>query len=299
MPESAPIWAGLSAEEHEFQYNPQRACPEFARFREARQPANDAALASLHRVADVPYGDHPRRRLDIYPARPAGPGTPVHIYFHGGYWRAQDKAGFAFIAGALVPLGITTVVANYELCPDATLDGVIDSALAAVRWTARNIARHGGDPEAITLSGHSAGAHIGAEVIAHDWTAEGFGDDLLKGATLISGIFDPTPAMRTTVNAEIRLTEEIAARRNVEVRPPHLRCPVALLVGGREPPHWVDQTFRYYHHLRRHGFTPEVHVPPRANHFDIIDGYINASSDVRRCVASHAVPLRAPSEARA
>lgn len=292
MPDNAPIWSGLSAEEHEFQYNPQHACPDFARYRAARDPANAAALETLKRIADVPYGDHPRRRLDIYPARD-GTRCPVHIYFHGGYWRAQSKENFAFVAGALVPLGVTTVVPNYELCPGSTLDGVIDSALAAVRWTLRHIAEHGGDPEAVTLSGHSAGAHIGASVIAHDWASEGLGAEILKGATLVSGMFDPRPAMRTSVNAEIRLTEELAERHNLETCPPKVCCPVAIVPGGAEPWHWVDQSFRYYNHLRRHGYTPALHVPPEANHFNIIDGYMDEASDVGRSVRAHLAPLLA------
>jgi arylformamidase len=291
MAESAPIWAQLSDEEHELQYNPQRACPDFARFRAARDPENTAALATLEREADVAYGDHPRRRLDIYPAPAHGGRSPVHIYFHGGYWRTQDKENFAFIAGALVPLGVTTVIANYELCPGSTLDGVIASALSAVRWTAREIAGYGGDPAALTLSGHSAGAHIGASVIAHDWAAEGLDGDILKGATLVSGMFDPRPAMRTTVNAQIGLTEELAARHNLEAKTPMVRCPVTLVAGGDEPWHWVDQTFRYYHHLRRHGLSPACHVPAGVNHFNIIDGYMDAKSDVARAVRSHLGPF--------
>lgn len=279
------LWSGLTPEEHEFQYNPQRAFPDFDRYRAHRQPANAAALETLACHRDVAYGEHPLRKVDIYPASAEAP-APVHVFLHGGYWRAQDKANFAFVAGALVPLGITTVVANYELCPDSTLDGVAASAIAALGWIGRNIADYGGDPARITLSGHSAGAHLGAEVIAHDWAAEGLPRDLLSGATLISGLFDPAPARLTTVNDQLNLTEETIARRNVEIRPPLVRCPVAILVGGLEPWQWIDQSYRYSHHLHRSAYTFDLHVVSRRNHFDIIDEYLDPESLTMRAILS-------------
>jgi arylformamidase len=280
------IWSALSTDEHELQYNPQRAVPDFNRSREKRDLPNTKAMQDLVCHRDIAYGDHPLRKLDIYPAH-ADRRCPTHVYLHGGYWRAQDKANFAFVAGTLVPLGITTVIVNYELCPHSTLDGVVDSAIAAMRWIANHIGDYGGDPDFITLSGHSAGAHLGAEIIAHDWASEGYDPDLLKGATLISGIFDPAPAIHTSVNAELGLTADIAKRHNVEERPPLLRCPVSIVAGGEEPWHWVDQSFRYYHHLRRNGFDPAVDVLPGSHHFNILDSFLDRDSRIMQQVCSH------------
>lgn len=283
----------LSDEEHEFHYNPQRAFPDFRDYQALRDPANAAARAVLQSDLDIAYGDHPLRRVDVYPAsaRNGSPG-PVLVFFHGGYWRAQDKANFAFIAGALVPAGITTVIANYELCPGSTLDGVADSAIAAVEWTRRHISAYGGDPSRVGISGHSAGAHLCAEAMSVDWRARGIDPDFLVGAVMISGIFDPGPAMRTTVNAELKLTAEIAERHNVERRPPRVNCPSWVIVGGLEPWHWIDQSFRYSHHLRRHGHDPEVHVLPGCNHFDIVHQYFQPQSPITkatlRCCRSDA-----------
>lgn len=263
-----PIWAGLTPEQHEFQYNPQNAFPEFAKSGVLREPLNAKARAGLKQHIDVAFGDHPLRKLDIYPADPADP-APVHVFFHGGYWRAQDKANFAFIAPMLVARGITAVIANYELCPNSTLDGVVDSAVAAVEWLHRNIAAYGGDPGRISLSGHSAGAHLVAEALATDWRQRGIDPAFIVGAVAVSGIYDPAPVMRITVNQQLRLTPEIADRHNVEVRPLLVRCPVSLFVGGREPWQWIDQTYRYAHHLHRSGSIAEVHVLPPYGHFDI------------------------------
>jgi arylformamidase len=284
-----PLWSALSAGEHEFQYNPQAAFPNFKDAQASRAAINTEALAKLTRRADIAYGEHPLRRLDVYPTANGGSGpAPVHVFFHGGYWRAQDKENFAFIARPLVEAGITTVVANYELCPASTLDAVAESAIAAVDWVRREARSFGGDPERISLSGHSAGAHLSAEVLAHDWAADGVDLSFIIGAVMISGIYDPRPVMRTTVNAEVRLTEDIARRRDVERRPVFVKCPVTAVVGGREPWHWIDQTYRYSHHLHRSGMNPEVHTLPRWGHFDILHEFVEAGSPILSAVINWA-----------
>jgi arylformamidase len=167
---------------------------------------------------------------------------------------------FAFVATELVRCGITTVVVNYELCPGSTLDLVADSALAAIEWVSQHVAEYGGDPRRISLLGHSAGAHLCALGLAADWRARGIDPSFIRGAVLMSGIFDPTPAMHTTVNADLHLTPEIVARHDVERRVLTVDCPVSVLAGGLEPWMWIDQSFRYSHHLRRQGRDPEVLV---------------------------------------
>ena len=139
----APIWEGLSREEHEYQYNPQRSVPDFAESQAQRASLNATAAQKLRGHIDVAYGDGALHKVDIYPGAGEGP-RPVHVFFHGGYWRAQDKQNFAFVAGELVPRGITCVIANYDLCPAVTLAGTVASAPAALAWPARSIAPYGG-----------------------------------------------------------------------------------------------------------------------------------------------------------
>lgn len=282
---TAPIWEGLTADEHEFQYNPQRSVPDHEAARRRREPANAAALEALNLQTDIPFGTGALHRLDLF--RPSGPGPfPVHLFFHGGYWRAQDKRNFAFVAPWLVERGVMVATMNYDLCPAVTLDGTVASALAGLEWVAKTIARHGGDPARITLSGHSAGAHLVSACLATDWTTRGLPADLVKGALMISGIYDPVPAMRTTVNADIRLTPEIAARHNYEAMPPRASCPVWVMAGGGEPEHWIDQSVRYARHLARHGMKPGLLVTPGQHHFDILDQYLMPGSDLRHVLVA-------------
>ena len=156
----------------------------------------------------------------------------MHVFVHGGYWRAQDKENFAFVASELASREITTVVINYELCPSSTLDLVAHSALAAIEWVNRHVAEYGGDPRRISLLGHSAGAHLCAVGLAADWQGRGIDPSFIRGTVLVSGIFDPTPAMNTTVNPGPDLTPEIVARHDVRAARDHRRLS-GLHPGGR------------------------------------------------------------------
>ena len=285
MTEHSPLWSSLSAEEHEFQYNPQRAFPNFKDYQAERAGPNRAARTELKSTLDIAYGEHPLRKLDVFPAAGAGgKPSPVHVFFHGGYWRAQDKENFAFIAGALVPRGITTVIADYELCPASTLDQGVDSALAGFAWICGNIENYGGDPARISISGHSAGAHLAAAILAEDWAARGQPQASLVAATLVSGVFDPTPAMHTSINQDLRLDAQTAARHNLEARIPRMACPISIVAGGREPAHWIDMSLRYGRNLQNAGLDPAIHVLPGCHHFNILDQYLDAASVVGRSI---------------
>lgn len=276
-------WRGYSADELERQFNPRAAVPGFE-VDQARHAAwSAAARAELDGHLDVAYGDGPLHKVDVFPVR-GTTAAPVHVYFHGGYWRAQDKTNFAHVARTLVAQGLCTVIANYDLCPAVTLDGTVDSALRAVAWTWRHAREYGGDPDRLTLSGHSAGAHLCAMALAHDWAADGLPSDLIKGAVPSSGIYDPELAMHTTVNAEIRLSEAIARRHDALRLAPKARCPVKLFVGGDEPLAWIRQSELYAEHLRRHGLAVALETIPGTHHFDVIDQYVDPASPIVRAI---------------
>jgi arylformamidase len=279
MPIDTPIWSGLSADELESQYNPRVANPNSADIQAFNVPANERVRRDYVSHLDVAYGPGPLHRLDIFPAEGEAP-APVHIFIHGGYWRAQDKQAFSFVATHLVPAGVTTVVINYELCPAATLDGVVESVLLAFEWVSRHIADYGGDPDAMSISGSSAGANLGAEILATDWAARGLPQARLTGATLITGIYNPEPARLISVNEMLRLDPATVARHDLEQRPVLLECPMHLMVGGAEPWQWVDQTFRYSQHLRRSGHDHALTVLPGRNHFSIVREYLDAESEL-------------------
>jgi acetyl esterase/lipase len=78
------------------------------------------------------------------------------VWFHGGGLSSGEKQ----IPQALREQGFCVVAVNYRLHPQATCPAYIEDAAAAVAWVFRHIAEYGGNPDAIVLSGHSAGAYL-------------------------------------------------------------------------------------------------------------------------------------------
>ncbi|WP_376095103.1 alpha/beta hydrolase [Roseomonas sp. CCTCC AB2023176] len=107
------------------------------------------------------YGPGADEVLDVFAA---GPGAPVHVHVHGGAWRALGRGDASFLAPAFVKAGVTLVVPDFTNLPLGRMPGMAAQVAAAVAWTAQHAAEFGGDPDRLTLSGHSSGAHLAAVV---------------------------------------------------------------------------------------------------------------------------------------
>lgn len=140
---------------------------------------------------DLPYGPHRRHRLDVY--RPVySTARPVLLFVHGGGWGGGRKEIYACLAREFVSLGYVVVLVNYRLHPEVRYPTFVEDAAAAVRWTVDHVGEYGGDPNAITLAGHSAGAHIVAWLgLDGRFLAEqGVDRATLRGVVGMSGPYD-------------------------------------------------------------------------------------------------------------
>ncbi|MEI6326404.1 MAG: alpha/beta hydrolase fold domain-containing protein, partial [Gemmataceae bacterium] len=85
--------------------------------------------------------------------------------------------------------GIAVVAVNYRLSPKAKAPAYIEDAAAAVAWTFRNIAKYGGSPKKVFVSGHSAGGYLTAMVgLDKKWlAAHGMDANDIAGLIPLSG----------------------------------------------------------------------------------------------------------------
>ncbi len=120
----------------------------------------------------IAYGDGPRRRLDLYlPKNPVG--APVIVFFYGGSWQRGRKETYRLIGRELARWGYVAVIPDYRVYPEVRYPGFIEDGAAVLAWVAANIAEIGGDPNAIFVMGHSAGAYIAAMLaVDPSWTAK-------------------------------------------------------------------------------------------------------------------------------
>ncbi len=97
--------------------------------------------------------------LDVYSFEGAQ-NAPVMVYIHGGAWVAGDKSRVHRKDDFFNNRGYIFISVNYTLVPETTVEGQLEDIDAAIGYIVANVARVGGDPNNISLMGHSAGAHL-------------------------------------------------------------------------------------------------------------------------------------------
>lgn len=60
--------------------------------------------------------------------------APIFIYIHGGYWQILDKTVSAYGVEPLVNSGIKVIVLDYELCPNVSLEQLVDQVQRAAAF---------------------------------------------------------------------------------------------------------------------------------------------------------------------
>ncbi len=165
-----------------------------------------AGDGGTRRVAhDVPYGEAPRQRLDIYDNPTAGARPkPVLVFFYGGGWHSGDKDHYGFAARAYAAKGFLVILPDYRLVPDVRFPVFLQDSAAAIAWAWRNAARFGGDPTRIVTAGHSAGAYNAVmPALDRRWLAsEGLPGNVIKAAAGLAGPYDFYPFTRpSSINA--------------------------------------------------------------------------------------------------
>ncbi|MEX2127795.1 MAG: alpha/beta hydrolase [Xanthobacteraceae bacterium] len=150
--------------------------------------------ADVNIVRDLRYGPDPRHALDIFTTAAGGMPRPVFVFLHGGGFVSGDRriaeAFYDNVGVWAARNGMVGVNMTYRLAPAHPWPAGAEDAAAAVAWLRDKIAAHGGDPARIFLAGHSAGAAHIADYIAFPGLHPAPGGPAIKGALLLSGIFD-------------------------------------------------------------------------------------------------------------
>ena len=269
--------AGLDAE-----YNNRLKVPESPDMLRAGAERSAKARTEIPGRLNVSFGPDAEETLDIFlattdapPIANSGP-APIQVFIHGGYWRMMHKDDFSYVARAFTPRGCATVVINYGLIPAIHMDELVRQCRAALAWIHRNAASFAGDPEQIFISGHSAGGHLVAMMMATDWPrfdalSPTLPVDLVKGGCGISGLYDLEPIRLCFLNQELKLDPEAVARNSPLALAPCGPGTLLLAVGSEEGPEYRRQSEDLAAAWRRHGIAVEVLVLAGQNHFTIVE----------------------------
>jgi len=235
---------------------------------------------------NLAYGEHHRETLDVFPA--LEPRAPVQVFFHGGYWQSLDKDVFSFVAEGLQGAGVTSVLVNYPLAPEDDMDRIVHACRRAMHWVREHIPDLNGDPEKLYVSGHSAGGHIVAELMATAWDREipGTPPDVIRGGLSLSGIFDLEPIRLCYLNDVLGMDREAATRRSPVFMTPTAGAPLILAVGARESESYQFQSSDLEAAWSTQGIPVTRMDVFDADHFSILEDLVNTESMLFRAMAA-------------
>ncbi|MGO4394278.1 alpha/beta hydrolase [Variovorax sp. M-6] len=260
------------------EYNPLLAVPDpAALFADWNRRSAATRETNLH-FSDIPYGPSAGQVLDVFPS--TRPDTPVLVFIHGGFWRGSDKSAHSFLAPAFTSRGATVVLLNYDLCPAVRIETILAQVSHGVAWVYRHIRAYGGDPQRITLAGHSAGAHLTAMLLARDGTSErgGLPPCTASRALCISGLFDLDTVRHVPfLQPDLALTRESARMLSPVAHTPRDGISVHAVVGELESSEFHRQNTL----LGAHWGTSAVPVTEAIagrRHFDILDDLSDPST---------------------
>ncbi|XP_075025367.1 kynurenine formamidase isoform X4 [Calonectris borealis] len=204
------------------------------------------ARASAQTLLHVPYGDGEREKLDIYfPTDPSGIKTSRDSQPRRWCRRVWRWWRWGMTRPPKVRRSLAFLVERYS--------GI----------------------RGIYLCGHSAGAHLAAMVLSTDWTGYGVVPDI-KGAVLVSGVYDLEPILHTYVNDALNMSREVAQRNSpmlciTPAVPAAAACEVLVAVAQHDSPEFRRQSQEYGQALRAASWSVSLLDLANVDHFDIIE----------------------------
>jgi arylformamidase len=252
----------LSADiDYEVEYNNRARVPENPSLM-AGWARDAAAYRARHAPRSIPYGPGARNVIDFFAGDRQG---PIVVFIHGGYWQALDGSSSSHLAAGLNAHGISVAIPSYDLCPGVTVDRIIEE----MRMASRELA---GLSQSLVVSGHSAGGHLAACMLATDWPAfdPSLPKDLVIAAYTISGLFDLGPLVETSINKALHLDHAAARAASPLFWNAPWRGSLDAVVGENESAEYFRQSRTIVEHWGAAGVRTRFGVVPGANHFTAI-----------------------------
>lgn len=231
--------------------------------------------------SDVVFGTGGGRDLkcNVYMPPQPGPNRPAVLLVHGGGWMSGDRGqlhGYGILLGRI---GYVCVATEYRLGGESKWPAQIHDVKAALRWMRTHSDRLGIDPNKISVSGNSAGAHLSLMLAATPNVPEFEGDGGSPGVptdvAACVAFYAPTQLYNPN---DPRFADFFAflfgkgyaadvARKASPIDHVSTAFPPTLLITGNKDELVPDEaSFRMYRALIDAGARAELHVYSEAPH---------------------------------
>lgn len=222
-------------------------------------------------AADVPFGDDPEQRLDIYAPDGVRNNLPVLVFVHGGSWESGDKRFYEFAGRAFAAKGYLTLVTGYRKRPAHPYPAFIEDAALALAFAQKKAGLFGGDGGKVFAVGHSAGAYNIAQAVLDRryLIAAGVDEKRLGGIATLAGPFDFLP-LDTRVSIEtFGQVPDLPSTQPVTFA--RADAPPFLLLTGTDDTTVRPRNSEALHaRLRQLGATVEIKQYPGIGHVGIL-----------------------------
>jgi arylformamidase len=271
----------MTAIDYEKEYDNRARVPEhpqiFARW--ATDSESYRARLPGSRQARISYGPTAREIVDLFDA---GPGAPLAVFIHGGWWRNFEPSLFSHFASGLNAHGIGVALPGYNLCPQVGIADIIEEMRRAllVLWR-----RYG---KRMLVLGHSAGGHLTAVLLATDWPALDATTpaDLVPAGYAISGVYDLAPLVQVSMNQDFRLDDDRARQISPVLWPAPRGRVLDAVVGARESNEFLRQSRLVGDAWGKAGVATRYEEIVGADHFTVLDPLTDPNSAmVKRLLA--------------
>lgn len=257
---------------------------------------SEKTLETIDQPKRIMFGQHKSDFIDYYSQSKGNrhlqtrdAKRPLHIFIHGGYWRALSTDEFKFVARHLVTAGIDVAIINYDLCPRVSIDEIVSQVNRAVTWLCTHSEQMGIDINNISLSGHSAGGHLVAMLMTDRLIESDQEPEIrFKGAIGISGVYDLGPFPHSWLQPVLQLgQEDIQNLSPILLKPMHskrLDTPMHLFYGKAEPSEFERQSTAYSDYLKTQGVDSRCVGFEGADHFTVLNQFNDSESVLTKTV---------------
>ena len=282
MSEKELPWERMSTETLEREYSPSSCVTNYEELVHSYTSESNKISKILKFEKDLIYGISREEKLDLCLAEVDD--SPLVIFIHGGYWQLLSKDDCLFPAKDFVDTGISYCSIDYTLAPRAHINEMIEQCIRAVRWLYQSASNYGYDEKKFFLIGSSAGAHLAAMTMLADWKNYDLPADIIKGCTLLSGVYDIRPIVKTYINEPLNLDMQTASMLSPLFKVKQNPADLIISWGENETDEFKRQSIEFDKKWKACGNTSNLMEIKGNNHFDIVFNMMKKDCALRELI---------------